>query len=155
MGLPSLPDAPLAVLSELQSFKNLLTYSAFCANLVYRIAELCISSWWSGTPLHRTPTERHPTLLVGAGQTLVLDHASLSSAPTPEYGHRSFYQRVSTREEGTDMPLIMHGNWTITGQRNAAFPQRFIVSGATSGNGTYVFDGPPDPDRSPSLAPSG
>jgi hypothetical protein len=37
------------------------------------------------------------------------------------------------------MPLIMHGNWTVSiKEKNAAFPQRFIVSGASSGNGTYV-----------------
>ena len=36
------------------------------------------------------------------------------------------------------MPLIMHGNWTVAvKEKHAAFPQRFIVSGASSGNGTY------------------
>lgn len=32
----------------------------------------------------------------------------------------------------------MQGNWTVrVKSKNAAFPQRFIISGATSGNGTY------------------
>ena len=36
------------------------------------------------------------------------------------------------------MPLIMHGNWTVSiKEKNAAFPQRFIISGASSGTGTY------------------
>lgn len=36
------------------------------------------------------------------------------------------------------MPMIMHGNWTVgTKEKNAAFPQRFIIEGASSGNGTY------------------
>lgn len=36
------------------------------------------------------------------------------------------------------MPLIMHGNWTVAiKEKHAAFPQRFIVSGANNGNGTY------------------
>lgn len=36
------------------------------------------------------------------------------------------------------MPQIMHGNWTVSiKEKNASFPQRFIVSGADSGNGTY------------------
>jgi hypothetical protein len=36
------------------------------------------------------------------------------------------------------MPLIMHGNWTVAvKEKNAAFAQRFIVSGAASGNGAY------------------
>jgi hypothetical protein len=36
------------------------------------------------------------------------------------------------------MPLIMHGNWTVSvKEKNAAFQQRFIISGAASGNGTY------------------
>lgn len=36
------------------------------------------------------------------------------------------------------MPLIMHGNWTVAiKEKHAAFPQRFIISGATNGNGTY------------------
>ena len=37
------------------------------------------------------------------------------------------------------MPLIMHGNWTVSiKEKKAAFPQRFIISGAASGNGTYA-----------------
>ncbi len=37
------------------------------------------------------------------------------------------------------MPLIMHGNWTVSiKEKHAAFPQRFIISGAVNGNGTYV-----------------
>lgn len=32
----------------------------------------------------------------------------------------------------------MHGNWTISSEKNAAFAQRFIVSGADTGTGTYV-----------------
>lgn len=36
------------------------------------------------------------------------------------------------------MPLIMHGNWTVSIKaKNAAFPQRFIISGASHGNGSY------------------
>ena len=36
------------------------------------------------------------------------------------------------------MPFIMHGNWTVAiKEKHAAFPQRFIISGATNGNGTY------------------
>lgn len=36
------------------------------------------------------------------------------------------------------MPHIMHGNWTVSiKEKNAAFPQRFIISGASTGNGTY------------------
>ncbi len=36
------------------------------------------------------------------------------------------------------MPLIMHGNWTVSVKaKQAAFAQRFIVNGATHGNGTY------------------
>lgn len=37
------------------------------------------------------------------------------------------------------MPLIMHGNWTVAvKEKHAAFAQRFVISGATHGNGTYV-----------------
>ncbi len=37
------------------------------------------------------------------------------------------------------MPLIMQGNWTVSIKgKNAAFPQRFIISGAATGNDTYV-----------------
>jgi hypothetical protein len=36
------------------------------------------------------------------------------------------------------MAITMQGNWTISVKgKNAAFPQRFLVSGAASGNGTY------------------
>ncbi|HEY0462399.1 MAG TPA: hypothetical protein VGC97_24915 [Pyrinomonadaceae bacterium] len=36
------------------------------------------------------------------------------------------------------MIITMQGNWTVrVKSKNAAFPQRFIVSGAASGNGTY------------------
>ncbi len=36
------------------------------------------------------------------------------------------------------MIITMQGNWTVrVKSRNADFPQRFIISGATSGNGTY------------------
>jgi hypothetical protein len=36
------------------------------------------------------------------------------------------------------MMITMQGNWTVRVKaRNADFPQRFIISGATSGNGTY------------------
>jgi hypothetical protein len=36
------------------------------------------------------------------------------------------------------MPLIMQGNWTVSVKENkAAFPQQFIISGASQGNGTY------------------
>lgn len=35
------------------------------------------------------------------------------------------------------MPHIMHGSWTITSQKNASYAQRFIVSGADTGTGTY------------------
>lgn len=36
------------------------------------------------------------------------------------------------------MIISMHGNWVITVKaKQAAYPQRFTVSGATSGNGTY------------------
>jgi hypothetical protein len=37
------------------------------------------------------------------------------------------------------MIVAMQGNWTVTVKsKNAAFEQRFIVSGASSGNGTYA-----------------
>ncbi len=37
------------------------------------------------------------------------------------------------------MPLIMHGNWTVAvKEKNAAFAQRFVISGATQGNGAHV-----------------
>ncbi|MDQ3022633.1 MAG: hypothetical protein M3R36_19025 [Bacteroidota bacterium] len=36
------------------------------------------------------------------------------------------------------MLISMQGSWTIKVKaKNAAFPQRFIVSGAATGNGTY------------------
>jgi hypothetical protein len=39
------------------------------------------------------------------------------------------------------MFISMQGNWTVAVKsKNAAFPQRFIITGATSGNGTYVGD---------------
>lgn len=39
------------------------------------------------------------------------------------------------------MPITMQGNWTITVKsKEAAFAQRFVVSGATTGNGTYAGD---------------
>lgn len=39
------------------------------------------------------------------------------------------------------MAIPMQGAWTVSvKQKSAAFPQRFIVSGATSGNGTYAGD---------------
>jgi hypothetical protein len=44
------------------------------------------------------------------------------------------------------MPLIMHGNWTVAvKEKHAAFPQRFIISGAASGNGTYLAPHAPVP----------
>ncbi len=37
------------------------------------------------------------------------------------------------------MAITMQGTWTVSVKsKNASFPQRFIISGATSGNGTYV-----------------
>lgn len=37
------------------------------------------------------------------------------------------------------MQIAMQGNWTVrVKSKNAAFPHRFIITGATSGNGTYV-----------------
>jgi hypothetical protein len=38
------------------------------------------------------------------------------------------------------MPITIQGNWTITVQQKSpqSLPQRFIISGATSGNGTYL-----------------
>ena len=42
------------------------------------------------------------------------------------------------------MPLIMHGNWTVSvKEKKAAFAQRFVISGASSGNGTYLHTTPP------------
>ena len=39
------------------------------------------------------------------------------------------------------MAIPMQGSWTVSVKsKNAAFPQRFIVAGAASGNGTYVGD---------------
>ena len=39
------------------------------------------------------------------------------------------------------MPLIMHGNWTVSvKEKSAAFDQRFIISGASSGNGIYEWE---------------
>src|SRR4051794_14026500 len=36
------------------------------------------------------------------------------------------------------MIISMQGNWTVTVKaKNAAFPQRFVISGATSGNGPH------------------
>ena len=36
------------------------------------------------------------------------------------------------------MAITMQGNWTLRVKgRNAAFAQRFVVSGAITGNGTY------------------
>src|SRR5262245_35353811 len=36
------------------------------------------------------------------------------------------------------MIITMQGNWTVrVKSKNAAFPQRFIISGATTGNGTF------------------
>ena len=37
------------------------------------------------------------------------------------------------------MPINMQGSWTVrVKSKDASFPQRFIISGAASGNGTYV-----------------
>lgn len=37
------------------------------------------------------------------------------------------------------MPINMQGSWTVkVKSKNASFPQRFIISGAASGNGTYA-----------------
>ena len=37
------------------------------------------------------------------------------------------------------MSLVMQGSWTVSVKsKNAAFPQRFTISGASSGNGTHV-----------------
>src|SRR5688572_7841824 len=37
------------------------------------------------------------------------------------------------------MPINMQGSWTVSVKsKNASFPQRFIIAGADSGNGTYV-----------------
>src|SRR5947208_15368515 len=39
------------------------------------------------------------------------------------------------------MAITMQGSWTIkVKSKEAAFPQRFIVAGASSGNGTYNGD---------------
>ena len=39
------------------------------------------------------------------------------------------------------MAIPMQGEWTVSVKsKNAAFPQRFIIAGADSGNGTYVGD---------------
>ncbi|MEK6300346.1 MAG: hypothetical protein AABO41_06460 [Acidobacteriota bacterium] len=39
------------------------------------------------------------------------------------------------------MSITMQGPWTVSVKaKNAAFPQRFIISGAATGNGTYVGD---------------
>jgi hypothetical protein len=39
------------------------------------------------------------------------------------------------------MAIPMQGSWTVSVKsKSAAFPQRFIIAGATSGNGTYVGD---------------
>ena len=36
------------------------------------------------------------------------------------------------------MAITMQGNWTVSVKsKDAAFPQRFLISGAVSGNGTY------------------
>jgi hypothetical protein len=40
------------------------------------------------------------------------------------------------------MSLVMQGSWTVSVKsKNAAFPQRFTISGASSGNGTHVVSG--------------
>ena len=37
------------------------------------------------------------------------------------------------------MAIPMQGSWTVSVKsKSAAFPQRFIIAGADSGNGTYV-----------------
>ena len=37
------------------------------------------------------------------------------------------------------MTIALQGAWTVKVKgKSAAFPQRFIVAGATTGNGTYV-----------------
>ena len=37
------------------------------------------------------------------------------------------------------MIISMQGNWTVRVKaKSAAFPQRFIISGATTGNGTHA-----------------
>ncbi|MGD9101130.1 MAG: hypothetical protein PVF45_11675, partial [Anaerolineae bacterium] len=42
------------------------------------------------------------------------------------------------------MSITMQGAWTVSVKsKSAAYPQRFIVSGATSGNGTYASNNPP------------
>lgn len=44
------------------------------------------------------------------------------------------------------MAITMQGSWTITVKsKNAARQQRFIVSGATSGNGVYLYKSATDP----------
>jgi hypothetical protein len=44
------------------------------------------------------------------------------------------------------MIITMQGNWNVRVKaKNAAFPQRFVISGATSGNGTYVVGAAPTP----------
>ncbi len=40
------------------------------------------------------------------------------------------------------MSLVMQGSWTVSVKsKNAAFPQRFTISGASSGNGAHVVSG--------------
>ena len=44
------------------------------------------------------------------------------------------------------MSISMQGNWTVdVKSKSAAFPQRFKVAGAASGNGTYTQASPPQP----------
>ncbi len=39
------------------------------------------------------------------------------------------------------MAITMQGNWTVSVKsKSAAFPQRFVIAGASSGNGTYAGD---------------
>src|SRR6185312_9689399 len=53
--------------------------------------------------------------------------------PNPQLGSNSHATRRQTK-----MFISMQGDWTIhVKAKEAAFPQRFIVSGATTGNGTY------------------
>ncbi|MCW3089561.1 MAG: hypothetical protein JWP81_630, partial [Ferruginibacter sp.] len=42
-------------------------------------------------------------------------------------------------QKSQSMLITMQGNWTVSVKsKNASFPQRFIISGATTGNGTYT-----------------
>src|SRR4029079_9463128 len=49
------------------------------------------------------------------------------------------HSHVAAAEGGTHMAIPMQGSWTVSVKaKNADFPQRFIIAGADSGNGTYA-----------------